>query len=112
MGYSKVKYLEDYIKRYINDRFDELVKLLSEQDIKFVQQNNILKTNNVFKWVYADFPTPKLAKHHRLQIVVFLSHQRKRDNVLIRLHSYQPGKLLAKRQSGDGEQQVKEFNIL
>ena len=47
-----------------------------------------------------------------VQIVVFLSHQRKRDNVLILLHPYQPGKLLAKRQSGDGEQQVKEFNIL
>jgi hypothetical protein len=31
---------------------------------------------------------------------------------LIRLHPYQPGKLLAKRQSDDGEQQVKEFNIL
>lgn len=103
--------LDDYIKRYINDRFDELAKLLAEQDIKFVKQNNILKTIKVFKWVYADFPTPKLAKH-RLQIVVFLSHQRKRDNVLVRLHPYQPGKLLAKRQSGDGEQQVKEFNIL
>uniref|UniRef100_A0A6C0D1X2 Uncharacterized protein n=1 Tax=viral metagenome TaxID=1070528 RepID=A0A6C0D1X2_9ZZZZ len=100
--------IDTYIGKYIDSRWKEFSDFLNEQNITLIH-DDILKSIKVFKWVYADFPTPKLAQH-RLQILSFLSSHP--PTLFIRLDPYQSGKLLAKRIISGDSSQVKIFRIL
>ena len=99
---------EDYIGKYIDSRWKEFSHFLNEKGIRLMY-DDIMKSIKVFKWVYGDFPTPKLARH-RLQILSFLSSHP--PTLLIRLDPYQCGKLLTKRILPGDSSQVKIFRIL